>query len=291
MKTREIREFYKTLSELNNSFTHYSLVWLQFNIDYCDTIQRDPEILTKDYFASNPFKKTHNIRLKELGKEHEKTNKTLIQGIFLLIYSHFESYLKEVLDFSRRVNDTIRSFEEKLLDIENDSMLIDKVFNRLSIDKFDVGSEMIVTLDYFRLKRNRLTHQNSESISRNLRDLITSKGKILNDYWDSILPSGRQEIDFVSKESSDLLTFNIIIDTINIFRLISKKIDNIIIQKLTEKEILEKYIIPEFLRNKKNNYLNLPIERLGSKFARFCETNYSLIPDEEIIESLKGSIA
>ena len=72
MKTKEIRDFYKALSELNNSFTHYSLVWIQFSIDYCDTIKKDPEILTKDYFSDNPFKRKHNIRLKELENEHEK---------------------------------------------------------------------------------------------------------------------------------------------------------------------------------------------------------------------------
>ena len=53
-----------------------------------------------------------------------------------------------------------------------------------------------------------------------MRELINSKGKILNGYWDLKLPSKRQEIDFGSKENHDVLTFKIIIDTINIFRLI-----------------------------------------------------------------------
>ena len=290
MKTKEIRDFYKALSELNNSFTHYSLVWIQFNIDYCDTIKKDPEILTKDYFSDNPFKRKHNIRLKELENEHEKTNKTLIEGIFLLIYSHYESYLKDLLDFSRKVDNTIISFEEKLDEFENDSMLVDKVFNRLSISQYEIETELIDTLDYFRLKRNRLTHQNSENISRSLRELINSKGKILNGYWDLKLPSKRQEIDFGSKENHDELTFKIIIDTINIFRLITKKIDNLIISKLTKKKILENYVIPEFLKNKKNNS-KLPFERLTSKFAKFCMTDYAVAIDDEIIESLKSSIA
>lgn len=290
MKTKEIRDFYKALSELNNSFTHYSLVWIQFNIDYYDTIKKDPEILTKDYFSDNPFKRKHNIRLKELENEHEKTNKTLIEGIFLLIYSHYESYLKDLLDFSRKVDNTIISFEEKLDEFENDLMLVDKVFNRLSISQYEIETELIDTLDYFRLKRNRLTHQNSENISRSLRELINSKGKILNGYWDLKLPSKRQEIDFGSKENHDELTFKIIIDTINIFRLITKKIDNLIISKLTKKKILENYVIPEFLKNKKNNS-KLPFERLTSKFAKFCMTDYAVAIDDEIIESLKSSIA
>jgi hypothetical protein len=290
MKTKEIRDFYKALSELNNSFTHYSLVWIQFNLDYCDTIKKDPESLTKDYFSDNPFKRKHNIRLKELENEHEKTNRTLFEGIFLLIYSHYESYLKDLLDFSRKVDNTIISFEEKLDEFENDSMLLDKVFNRLSISQYEIETELIDTLDYFRLKRNRLTHQNSENISRSLRELINSKGKILNGYWDLKLPSKRQEIDFGSKENHDVLTFKIIIDTINIFRLISKKIDNLIISKLTKEKIIENYVIPEFLKNKKNNS-KLPFERLTSKFAKFCMTDYAVAIDDKIIESLKSSIA
>ena len=114
MKTVELRKYYSVLSELNNSFTHYSLVWNQFNLDYDEVLSKNPETLTKDYFTNNPFKRKHNIKFSELGIEHDKTYNTLVKGIFLLIYTHFESYLKESLLFAQIVNDSIEPIESKI---------------------------------------------------------------------------------------------------------------------------------------------------------------------------------
>ena len=53
-----LAEYYRILSELNNSFTHYSLVWNQFGLDYTEIFKDNPETLTKDYFENNPYRKT-----------------------------------------------------------------------------------------------------------------------------------------------------------------------------------------------------------------------------------------
>jgi len=289
MKTRELRHFYQELSELNNSFTHYSFVWNQFSLDYLDTIKTKSEVLTKDFFNTNPYKNKHNIRLIDLDKEHAKTNTTLIQGIFLLIYSHYESYLKGILDFSQQISEDIKSFESKLEDVESDSVLLDKVLNRLSIDKGDFIPELLNTLDYMRLKRNRLTHKNSENISKTLNHIIKSVGEHLNKFWDANLPSQRQGVDFINKENANTLNFNIVVDTLNIFRKLTADIDSKIIDKLTFEKITVKYIIPEFLDKHHIKHLNL--ERKISKFKRYCEAEFSFKVSNNIIEILKSSIA
>jgi len=291
VKTKELRNLYIRLSELNNSFTHYSFVWNQFNIDYFETIKANPDELTKDYFDSNPYKRKHNIKLKDLFNEHSKTDTTLIQGIFLLIYSHFEGYLKSVFQFSQKIDETIETFESKIDDVELDSILLDKVFNRLSIDKNKLDSQLIDTLDYFRLKRNRLIHQNSESISKTLNQIIKSKGEQLNKFWDSILPSHRQGIDFSDKLVANNLNFSIVIDTLNIFRKVAADIDSCIIDKLTVIKIAEKHIIPEFVDEQYKKIKHLKIERKVSKFIRYCDTEFSLVTSDEIIKLLKSSIA
>src|SRR5687768_8361015 len=109
MKTIELREFHKGLSELNNSFTHYTFVWNQFDLDYSITLKESPDVLTKDYFKDNPYGRKHNIKFSVLDKEHIKTNNTLIQGIFLLLYTHFEGYLKDLILFARKVDSNISS--------------------------------------------------------------------------------------------------------------------------------------------------------------------------------------
>lgn len=290
MKTIELRFFYKTLSELNNSFTHYSFVWNQFRIDYSNVLKKNPETLTKDYFEINPFKRKHNIKFNELDKEHSKTNESLIQGIFILIYTHFESYLKDLLLFSKSVDDSIESLEAKLDDIENDYMLIDKVFNRIGAEKNQLQSELRFTLDYIRLKRNRMIHSNSENISNSLSDLIKSEGKTLNEYWNSKLPSELQGIDFNNKDNANELTFSIVIDIINIFRGVSNEIDKIVTERLTANKITEKLIIPRFKTSIGKKINGIKEEKVISKFVKYCQSEYSLTIDDEQIELLKCSI-
>jgi hypothetical protein len=290
MKTIELKDFYKTLSELNNSFTHYSFVWNQFNIDYSEVLEKNPETLTKDYFDSNPFKRKHNIKFSELEKEHSKTNESLIQGIFLLIYTHFESYLKDLLLFSKTVDNSIESLEAKLEGVENDYMLIDKLFNRIGADKNQLQSELKFTLDYIRLKRNRLIHSNAENISNSLSDLIKSEGKALNKYWNSKLPSELQGIDFNNKDNANELTFSVVIDIINIFRGVSNEIDKIVTERLTLNQITEKVIIPKFKTSIRKKINGIKEERVISKFVKYCQSEYSLTVDDEQIELLKCSI-
>lgn len=288
MKTKELRNFHKVLSELNNSFTHYSFVWNQFSLDYSETLNKNPETLTKDYFENNPFKRTHNIKFGELGKEHSKTNESLIQGIFLLIYTHFESYLKDLLLFSRKVNDKIEPLESKLEGVENDFILIDKVFNRIEPNK--LYPELIITLDYIRLKRNRLIHSNAENISNSLNQLIKFEGEPLNKYWNSILPSKLQGIDFNNKKNANELSFSVIIDLINIFRGISNEIDKVVTEKLTKNSITETEIIPRFKVATAKKIKGLKTERVVSKFMKYCQTEYAMKIDDEQIELLKCSI-
>jgi len=291
MKTRELREYYQELSKLNNSFTHYTFVWNQFGIDYLETINTNSDVLTSEYFSANPYKRKHNIKLIDLENEHEKTNETLIQGIFTLIYSYFESYLKSVLEFSQKVDNDIKSIESKLEGVENDFILIDKILNRISIEKSDLEPDMLSTLDYFRLKRNRLTHQNSENISRSLNQLIKSNGQSLNNYWDLKLPSKRQGIDFFQKENTNDLNFNIIIDTLNMFRVLSAEIDLRLIDKLNIKNIATNLIIPQFINLHYKKIKHFKFERKILKFRSYCRTEYAFNVTDEIIDLFKSSIA
>jgi|GEM_PF-1166295 len=290
MKTVELRDFHKAISELNNSFTHYSFVWNQFSIDYAQILGKNPDALTKDIFNGNPFKRKHNIKFSELGNEHSKTDESLIQGIFLLIYTHFESYLKNILLFAKTADNTIGSLESKIEDEENDFMLIDKVFNRIGVNKILLQSELRFTLDYLRLKRNRLIHSNSENISKSLNDLIKPEGGNLNKYWNSRLPSELQGIDFKNKDNVNKLTFNVVIDVINIFRGISNEIDKIVTEKLTANLIIKTVIIPKFKDAQRKKINGLKIERVISKFEKYCQSKYSMKVNNEQIDLLKSSI-
>lgn len=290
MKTVELRTFHKSLSELNNSFTHYSFVWNQFSLVYEKILKEKPEILTKDFFDTNPYNRKHNIRFGELDIEHSKTHESLIKGIFLLIYTHFEGYLKDLLQFARTVDPNIESLGSKIEDTEDDFKLIDKLLNRIEVSKNQLQSELELTLDYIRLKRNRLIHSNADNISRSLNDLIKANGKKLNDYWKSRLPGELQGIDFKSRDNANELSFSIIIDVINIFRGVSNDIDQLVIAKLTLESIVDRLIIPKFKNEQKKKINGIKTDRLVSKFKKYCQTEYSLEVNNDQIDILKSSI-
>lgn len=275
MKTKQLRKFLSNLSKLNNSFTHYTFVWKQFDIDYKPIIKSKPDELTQSEFSKNPYSKKHNIALKKLKLEHKKTHKTLIEGIFLLSFSYYESYLKSVLKFARKMDNSINKIGEKIEGEEDDYLIIDKVINRIRLDKTKISDLDLVTLDYLRLRRNSITHRNSKSISKSLKKLINTSGHELNQYWTESLRTGLHQIDFNSKKKLSKINFDFIIDTINILRTILEKIDTRIIETLGEELIVEKVIIPKFLRIQRKNLNHLSKERLVKKFISFSRLEYS----------------
>lgn len=284
MKTTQLNKLYQSLSDLNNSFTHYSLVWSQFYLDYEEIFKKQPEKLTKDYFTKNPFKRTHNIKFNLIDAEHKKTNDTLLKGIFLLIYTYFEEYLKDLINFAKDIDTAIPDIDDKI-DIEDDYILLDKVLNRIGIEKSNFDSELMLTLDYFRIKRNRLIHSNSKKISNVLNKNISNNGKSLNKYWN------RPEIDFNSKKSANDLSFEIIISMIIIFRDISAKIDKLTIDKLGREKIFVNSIIPNFKIEIYDKNKNLKFDRILKKFVGYTKSKYGIDIDDRIIELFKSSIA
>lgn len=276
MKSKELREFLINLSELNNSFTHYSFVWNQFDLDYAKLTKDEPEELTQNKFQSNPYSEKHNIKLDKLEAEHEKTNKTLIEGIYLLTFSYYESYLKSINDFAIEIDEDIIKIDEKIQSEEDDYLIIDKVINRIKIDKEKISNDELLTLDYLRLRRNRITHRNSENISNSLNDFIKANGSQLNTYWTKKLRAGLQEIDFSSKSKITEINFDFVIDTINILRFIMEKIDTLVLEKLGVENIIDKKIIPQFLSIQGKKLNGLKEERIIRKFKSYCNSEYSI---------------
>ena len=283
MKSKELRTFLMNLSQLNNSFTHYSFVWNQFSIDYNDLIEKNPDDLTKDIFKTNPFARKHNIKLEKLSNEHDKTYKTLIEGIYLLTFSYYESYLKSIMEFACLVDSKISSLDEKLDNYEDDYILIDKVLNRIELDQVKIDSKELKTLNYLRLRRNRITHRNSLNISHSLNDLIKKEGTELNKLWSEKLRTGLQEINFNSKDKVNIINFDFIIDTINILRIIIGKLDTEILNKLGNEKIIKEVVIPKFIKQQKKKLKQFTESRLLRKFRRFCKSEYS-IETNDIIE-------
>ncbi len=278
MKTRQLKILLQELSDLNNSFTHYFFVWTQFELDYSQNISDNKNKLTSDIFKDNGFSKKHNIELSKLSDEHKKTNETLLNGIFTLIYSSFENYLTDIYSVAKKIDNSLPELNEGKF--ENDDILVLKVLNRLNIKQKNIEEKYLETLDYIRLKRNRLIHQSSTNISRSLREIINKNGTELNVFWNDILPKNLQGINFANNENANQITYNILIDALNIFRGISNYLDIIIFKSFNLQEFLIKEVFVEF--KKINGYKNFSLtdERNKRKFLGFCKTEYGFKPTE-----------
>lgn len=284
MKTKQLGILLQELSNLNNSFTHYFFVWTQFGLDYKHVIASERANLTSTTFPANHFSKKHNIELAKLDEEHVKTNNTLLNGIFTLIYSSFENYLNDIYSLAKNIDSSLPELNEGKF--ENDDILILKVFNRLKINQEKVESKYLMTLDYIRLKRNRLIHQSSSNISRSLRDIINKKGAGLNAFWNEILPKALQGIDFMNNENANKITYNILIDTLNIIRGIANYIDKLVLDTFQQSEFLIKEVLVEFRRINGYNKYSLADDRNKRKFLGFCKFEYGFEPNDNDLQAI-----
>ena len=271
------------LSDLNNSFTHYFFVWSQFSLDYEQVIAANNSRMTSAVFIENEFSGKHNVQLAKLEKEHSKTNTTLLNGIFTLIYSSFENYLTEVYSLARKIDNSLLELNEGKF--EQDDVLILKVINRLGVEEGNFDKSYLLTLDYIRLKRNRLIHHSSTHISRSLRENINKNGSKLNIFWNSMLPKHLQGIDFSNNDNGNQITYNILIDTLNILRGTANYIDLIVFDSFQKSEFLLKEILVEFKTIHKIKNYNLADEKNRRRFLGFCKVEYGIEPtDNDFLE-------
>lgn len=289
MKSKELREFFKAISSLNNAFTHYFFVWTQFNLDYAEALAASADENTSGFFAGNGFAPKHNVRLKELPEEHIKTNETLLEGIYILILTHFEDYTRAIHEFARQIDSEIVSLDQG--DFEDDTLVIDKVLNRIGIKKENLSAEYYLTYDYLRLKRNRLVHKSSEKISRSIRELVGKYGKSLNEFWNEKLPKGLQGIDFTDKNLVDTLEFDILIDTLNVLRGTGAKIDEAVVEKLGVVEICKKQIVPDYFAETKIKPEKFTDKQIQKHFKGYCRTEYGLFLKDDLLKQISDDIA
>lgn len=275
MKTKELKILFYELSNLNNSLTHYLFVWEQFNIEYSQLIEENKDKLTSKIFEKNILSNKHNIELSKLELEHFKTNNNLLCGIYVLIYSHFENYLKEIFELGKKLNSQ-KVYELNEGTFKDDEILLKKILNRLNIELNSIEQEVFTTFDYLRFKRNRLVHSKSKNISKPFKEIIKYHGLTLNKYWEEKLQRNLQDLDFSNYENSDNLNYNILIETINIYRNISNHFDELILKIIDVDKFITEEILREFKVMNNLKKINFSNEKNRKKFTGFARTNYCL---------------
>ena len=106
-------------------------------------------------------------------------------------------------------------------------------------------TDEIDTLDYFRLRRNKIIHQSGD-IQKKLKDIIEKKGLFLNKFWDNnkvVL----KDLDFSSLSVTKLSELEII-DVIRIIRRICFKIDETVLSRIP-RDVIIQYVLTNFKKD------------------------------------------
>ncbi|WP_278554627.1 hypothetical protein [Elizabethkingia bruuniana] len=280
MKTEQLKNFEANLSELNDCYSHYIFVWEQFSLDQANTIKKYGKKMTTEIFDKNSNSGQFNVSLDYLSQSHDETQNLILKSIYQLAYGYFENYLIQLHKFAQSLDPTIKDRQQKLENNEadektgdiEDNKVFEKVFNRLKIDIPSSFEPLeLKTLDYIRLRRNRITHR-ATSAEGTIVEITNNYGKKINDFWDNHLRHKRYKIDFSIKRI-DNFDKNELFDFLNIYRYIAIKINNLFIEKIGHTVLVE-YFFYKFVETHGQKMHNFKDDRKKAKFKMYCKVEF-----------------
>lgn len=286
MRTEQLKYFEENLSELNDCYSHYIFVWEQFSIDQSENLKKHSQKLTTEIFNKNSNSRQFNVSLDYLDNSHNDTQNLILKSIYQLAYGYFENYLIRLHQFGQSLNDEILDLQQKLEteDIE-DKKIFEKFFNRLGIDTEKAFEPLeIKTLDYIRLRRNRITHR-ATSAQGLLLDIINNHGNKLNEYWDDRLKNKTYKINFSRKTVDDFDKLGLF-DFLNIYRKFAAKIDQLFITKIGQ-QTLTNYILGKFLSANEKSIKGFKDDRKKAKFKMYCKVEFGYNISDYELEEIK----
>ena len=284
MRSSFLVKFRKELSELNNNFSHYIFVWEQFYIDNGALLKKEKTKFTTEIYPTNSNARQFNVPLSHLDATHQQTYSFILKSTFLLVYSEFEVYMREFYEFARKADTSLPNLALK-------ERVPDDIFEHLKIDptKF-FEKEELLTFDYIRLRRNRLTHSGGQS-KGDLADLIRNKGNVLQKFWGKTLFNGTFGINFQSHETE---SFNKeeVFDLINIMRSLINKTDELICNAIGETGVIEN-LQADFIKDNKGKIKSWKNDKSQSKFKAFCLNEFAFKIDKDRLQKIDfiGDIA
>lgn len=270
MRSVYITEFRRSISELNNNFSHYIFVWEQFRLDNRAIIAANGNILTTVAYSNNANSAQFNVKLERLEQSNDSTYDFILISLFRLLYSNYEVYLRELYEFARKT-------DTHLPQLQSGDSIPDAIFRHLAIDaNAQLAQEEIDTCNYLRLRRNGLTHRGGE-VSGLLTNYINQRGNRIQTYWVGQLTNGLFGLDFHSYQT-ETFTKEEIFDIINIFRKLTTKFDSLICNRLGANRICSA-LQEVFSIRHADDIGRWGSVRTISKFRKYCKIEFDVEPD------------
>jgi hypothetical protein len=266
MRTEELRDFDRKLSTINKNFSHGLFLSEQFLLDNAQKIADRGEELSRDVYPCNSYREKFNYRLKSLPDEIKEYQEASFISFYVFMYSAFELYIEELAEFVKNILLTG-------LHKSNKENVLEAIFRSLGTNiNQHLNKSEIDTMDYIRLRRNRLIHANGRP-SQTLLTLMNTKGQHVNEYWQST----RVQLNIIDFSAIDIGQFEEqeIIDSILILRELAKKIDQAILSRLRKEDILA-YILRDFQKDFAEAIKSKPRRRLENMFASIAKRRFNI---------------
>lgn len=239
MRTKSLKDFKNSISEINNHQTQLKFVYEQFRVDnivnFTSVNSNSKPNLSTEVFASNKYSQEYCIEVDKFEDKAKATKAFLFNSIFVFIYTRFEVYLRS-LYFQAKYEINLEIPELKKFKIP------ETFFTELEIR---LKEELSLTFEYLRLRRNSIVHRSDEKyLQGEVSSFVKSFGSRLNKFWrsnpqfENIKSITIKQIDFASTKIGAFQETEII-DTINLYRVISEIIDIHFISKFSRNEWVE----------------------------------------------------
>lgn len=308
MRTTELCNFEKNISEINNNLSHTVFVFKQFSLDNSDQISRKLNKLTTEIYTANEYSSQFNVKLSEIDEQAQKSLEYIFDTLFVFTNTQFEVYLKDVYLF-------VKDNTSIPLDEPPETKIYETVLSRLGIDiEKDIDNLLVSTFDYFKFRRNAIMHRDkAKRLQGALEDLIKGSfaknkkkqdlfrndqlnGSELNLKWrqyaeklktQNIKGYTIQNFNFADRDVSKF-SISDLFDIFNFYRLYAYTIDKLILQKISRVDLLryceEKH--KEFYgETKEDTY-----EKFLSRFKRTSKLVLNLTPEEAETKNIYNGV-
>jgi len=259
-KTSLLNPVQTRLAGLNDQLCYFLFATEEIDHRLSDFSSALNDCYTSDLFAKNSNAKRINVTLQKLPDFKNNNEKLTFGSYFSTSYEVVVGYIFNLLDLLSDIspNTFVKSISTRNSPEQN-------LVNSLFSSQFQpIPNELIDTLTYMRLRRNHLTHLNTD-IRPNFVNLIQQQGATLNTYWGTSI----QELDFSSRDIYNF-TVNETIELLKVLRLTLEKIDTCVAASINTNDII-KFILKNFFPNNPNNK-----QVRARKVRQFAEINFGL---------------
>ncbi len=286
MRSQQLLNFVSSLSKLNKLLSF--IVFEQDVVEdfYKDLVLKHDDSCKVGDIYNGKHSSQFNIGLLEFEDEMCQSLRMLFSNIFVMMYTNFDTYIKDLFFFANRCSSSLR--EDNTLVSGGDSRGFLKKFEdwiNLSTCSFVVQQEFW-TLSYFRARRNAIVHRYAESDSKGeYLKYSKDKGGLLNNFWKNH-ELIKVDFDFRKNDSPYVFSAQDLVDSFVLLRRIAEKIDKDVLMAVGNAKLIIDSYRRYLSKISKKQHAPWSNQKGKEKFKRFLKIELDMDEDVDQIDGI-----